>query len=307
MKINITLPFDYQPDTAAEFLDPEAIIEISQLTEKLGFNAGNVTDHPCPTARWRDSGGHDPMDPFTLLGFVAAATTTLRLQTGILVLPYRNPFITARAAATVDVLSNGRLTLGVGAGYLKGEYFALGLGNAFDQRNELMDEYIKALKAAWTGEAFNFEGTGYSARDIRIRPRPVQNPHPPILIGGNAKRAIRRAAELADGWNPFFTGSLSTATTRTQVMAADDDLINGIQYMHDHCDKIGRDEPPYVFLASILQPGEKLSPAEIIDKIGSYKEMGIVGAAVHVDGSTKSEWCENAIQFSEEVLSKIDQ
>ena len=131
-----------------------------------------------------------------MLSLVAAHTTTLRLQTGILVLPYRNPFTVARAVATLDVFSGGRVSLGVGAGYLKGEYKALGVD--FERRNEIMDEYLKALKAAWTGDDFDFEGENYSARGNRIRPAPLQRPHPPLLIGGNARRAIRRAVELGD-------------------------------------------------------------------------------------------------------------
>ena len=108
MKINVTLPFDHS-DQADEFLTVAAVAEISRHVEKLGFNAGNVTDHPCPTARWRDAGGHDAPDPFVMLSLVAAHTTTLRLQTGILVASYRNPFITARAASSLDVFSNGCL------------------------------------------------------------------------------------------------------------------------------------------------------------------------------------------------------
>ena len=302
MKINVTLPFD-NTDVAEEFITPEAVVEISQLVERLGFNAGNVTDHPCPTARWRDSGGHDAQDPFVMLSLVAAATTRLRLQTGILVLPYRNPFITARAASTLDVFSRGRLTLGLGAGYLKGEYYALGVD--FDKRNDLMDEYIQAMKAAWTGEEFDFEGSGYSARGSRVRPAPVQRPHPPLLVGGNSKRAIRRAVELADGWNPFFTGNVSTNTTRTQSMSGQDDLAAGIAYMREHCEKVGREEMPIVFLASIMQPGEKWEPQLVLDRIGEYRELGVVGAAANFDGATRTEWCDNAQRFSEEVLAKL--
>src|SRR3546814_5092255 len=123
MKINISLPFD-QTEKPDEFLTPDAIVEVAQHAERLGYDGGNVTDHPCPTGRWLDSGGHHAHDPFVLLSFVAAATTTFRLQTGILVLPYRNPFITARAVATLDLYSKGRVTLGLGAGYLKAEYKA---------------------------------------------------------------------------------------------------------------------------------------------------------------------------------------
>jgi len=302
MKINITLPFD-NVELADEFCTPEAVKEIAQHIEQLGFNAGNVTDHPCPTARWRDSGGHDAQDPFVMLSMVAAHTTTLRLQTGILVATYRNPFITARAASTLDVFSTGRLTLGLGAGYLKGEYYAVGVD--FDQRNELFDEYLKAMKLAWTGEEFDFEGSGYSARGNRMRPAPIQKPHPPLYIGGNARRAIRRAVELGDGWNPFFTGNLSTATTRTQGISGHEDLKAGIEYMNEHCERIGRKEPPVVFLASIMQPGETWDAAAVIDRIGEYQALGVVGAAAHVQGDTRAEWCDNAERFAKEVLARL--
>ncbi len=302
MKINVSMPFD-DTDLAEEFITPEAVVEIAQLVERLGFNGANVTDHPCPTARWRDSGGHDAQDPFVMLSFIAAATKTLRLQTGILVLPYRNPFIAARSASTLDVFSNGRVTLGVGAGYLKGEYFALGVD--FDKRNELMDEYILAMKAAWSGEEFNFEGTGYSARGNRVRPKPVQNPHPPIYIGGNSKRALRRAVELADGWNPFFTGGLSTNTTRTQAFNGEVDLVEGINYMKEHCEKVGREKMPDVFMASILQSGAESSPQAIIDAIGRYRELGVCGVGTGFLAESRAEWCDKATAFAEDVIAKI--
>src|ERR1700679_4081862 len=104
MKINVTLPFD-QIENPAEFLLPEAVVEIAKVAERAGFYGGNVTDHPCPTGRWLDAGGHYAQDPFVMLSFVAAATKKLTLHTGILVLPYRNPFITARSVATLDVFS----------------------------------------------------------------------------------------------------------------------------------------------------------------------------------------------------------
>ncbi len=302
MKINVTLPFDDMA-LADEFMNPEAVVQVSQTAERLGFNAGNVTDHPCPTARWRDAGGHDAQDPFVMLSFVAAATTTLRLQTGILVAPYRNPFIVARAASTLDVFSRGRLTLGMGAGYLKGEYYALGVD--FEKRNELFDEYIQAMKLAWTGEAFDFEGTGYSARDIRIRPAPVQKPHPELLVGGNSRRAIRRAVELADGWNPFFTGKQLSNTARTQNMSGLEDIAAGIDYMKQHCEKIGREKPPVVFLGSILSPGEDYDAQEVLERLGAYAELGVVGTATNFQANSCTEWCDKAERFATEVIEKI--
>ena len=134
MRINVTMPFD-QLEDGDEFLQPEAVTQIGAVVERVGFNGVNVTDHPCPSGRWLDAGGHYAQDPFVMLSFIAAATHKVRLQTGILVLPYRNPFITARAVATLDVFSGGRVTLGIGAGYMKGEYFALGRRFRTPQRN----------------------------------------------------------------------------------------------------------------------------------------------------------------------------
>ncbi|MFT4046402.1 MAG: TIGR03619 family F420-dependent LLM class oxidoreductase [Solimonas sp.] len=302
MKINVTLPFDHldQPD---EFLTPEAVVEVAQLAERLGFAGGNVTDHPCPTGRWLDGGGHYAQDPFVMLSLVAAATTSFRLQTGILVLPYRNPFITARMVATLDVYSKGRVTLGLGAGYLKGEYKALGVD--FERRNEIFDEYLKALKLALSGEEFAFQGTGYEAFGNRIRPGPVQKPHPPLLVGGNSKRAIRRAAELGDGWNPFFTPAQLSNTARTAAMAGEEDLASGLAYLREHCEKIGRTTKPVIQLASI-NSGAEPSPAELIDRIGQFAGMGVSGCAVNVKGRTRTEWCDNARRFADDVLGKIE-
>jgi probable F420-dependent oxidoreductase len=302
MRINVTLPFD-QIESPAEFLQPAAVVEVAQTAERAGFYGGNVTDHPCPTGRWLDAGGHNAQDPFVMLSLVAAATRKLTLHTGILVLPYRNPFITARAVATLDVFSGGRVTLGLGAGYLKGEYRALGVD--FERRNDIMDEYLRALKAALSGEEFTFKGTGYEALGNRIQPGPLQKPHPPLLVGGNSKRAIRRAAELGDSWCPFFTPQQVSATSRTAEMADEQDLAEGIRYLHEHCEKIGRAVPPSIILSSISSLSGNENAAAMIDKIGELQALGASGAAVHIAGKTRAEWCENAQRFGTDVLAKI--
>lgn len=302
MKVHVTLPFDHI-ENPAEFLQPEAVTEIGAVLERAGFDGGNVTDHPCPAGRWLDSGGHYAQDPFVMLALLAAATKKLRLQTGILVLPYRNPFITARAVATLDVFSGGRVTLGLGAGYMKGEYFALGVD--FERRNDIVDEYIKAMKAAWGADEFSFKGTGYEARGSRILPRPLQKPHPPLLIGGNSHRAIRRAVELGDAWYPFFTAGPLSDTARTAAMTGENDLVEGMRYLQEHCAKVGREHPPEIILSSLTSPGEKPAPQELVDRIGRYEEMGITGVALHLDGKTRAEWCDNAARCGAEVLAKL--
>jgi probable F420-dependent oxidoreductase len=303
MKINIPLPFD-QIEPADEFTTMEAVREVGAAVEKAGFNAGLVTDHPAPTSRWLDSGGHYAEGPFVMLSLLAAVTTKLRLQTGILVLPYRNPFTVARDVATLDKFSGGRVTLSVGAGYLKGEYRAVGVD--FEQRNELMDEYLKALRVSLTGAEFTFEGTGYKAFGNRIQPGPVQSPLP-IYVGGNAKRAIRRAVELGDGWNPFFTagGGVDTTTTRTAAMTGIDDLREGITYMREYCDQVGRETMPEVVLGSIFAPGAERSLQKTFDAIGAYRELGVTATGMAIAGRTRAEWCDNALRFGEEVIAKL--
>jgi probable F420-dependent oxidoreductase len=296
------MPFD-RIQYGAEFLSAEAITVISQAAERLGFDAACDTDHPVPTGRWLDAGGHHAQDPFVILSYVAAATRTLRLQTGILVLPYRNPFITARAVATLDLLSNGRVTLGLGAGYLKAEYKALGVD--FDRRNEIMDEYMKAMKAAWTADEFTFEGTGYQALGNRILPRPVQKPHPPLLVGGNSKRAIRRAAELGDGWNPFMNTATVSASTRTAQMSDEMDIAEGIKYLHEHCDKIGRTARPEIVLGAVNHPGDTWNAQGLLERIDKLRELGVTTVGATIDGKTRAEWLQNAERYSAEIIAKL--
>lgn len=304
MKINCPLPFDHV-DPPGEFTTMDAVREVGAAVERAGFNAGLVTDHPAPTGRWLDSGGHYAQGPFVMLAMLAAHTTTLRLQTGILVLPYRNPFAVARDVATLDCFSNGRVTLSVGAGYLKGEYRAMGVD--FEQRNELMDEYVRALRVSLTGEEFTFEGTGYVAYGNRIIPGPVQQ-RLPIYCGGNAKRAIRRVVDLCDGWNPFFTGvsGANTATTRTVAMDGEEDLAAGLAYMREYCEQVGREDLPEIVLGGLTSPGEKVDNQLLIDRIGRYSEMGVSTAAITVNGRTRAEFCDEAERIGAEIIAKID-
>jgi probable F420-dependent oxidoreductase len=302
MKINVTLPFE-QLENPAEFLRPEAVVQIATLLERLGFEAACVTDHPSPTGRWLDAGGHHAQDPFVMLSFVAAATSKLRLNTGILVLPYRNPFITARAVATLDVFSGGRVTLGVGAGYLKGEFRALGVD--FERRNEIMDEYLAALKCAFTNDEFTFAGTGYQALGNRILPRPLQRPHPPIMIGGNSKRAIRRAAQMGDGWWPFLTAGALSTTTRTAAMSGEDDIAEGIRYLKEYCEKIGRQTPPEIVVGALNSGADRWDPGRLLETIAELRALGVSGASANVQGKTPAEWCDNTERFAAEVMAKL--
>ncbi len=299
--LSVSFPFDHihAPD---EFVTMEAVRDIAGAAEAAGFTSGCVTDHPVPSYRWLDNGGHYAHDPFVMLSLVAAVTTRLGLQTNILVLPYRNPFLTARAVSSLDVFSGGRVILGVGTGYLKPEFKALGVD--FEARNDIMDEYLRALKVAFTGDDFAFEGTGYTAVGNRVRPAPVQRPHPPILVGGNSRRAIRRAVELGDAWHPFLVPRQVTATARTTALESIDDLAEPISYLREHSATVGRAQPPRVVLSSTFRLTAGWSAAEAIDHFGRLRELGVHASGVSIEARTRGEWCDRARRFGEEVIAR---
>lgn len=240
MRISFGLPTN-RVDKVAEFVTGEAVAEMARTVERAGFDAVFVTEHPVPGDAWMRSGGHHALDPFVALSFAAAATTTVRLQTHLAVLPYRNPFLTAKSVASLDVLSAGRVILGVATGYEATEFAALGV--PFEERNELVDEAIWAMKMAWRGEPFAMEGRHFSAAGNVALPRPVQEPHPPIWIGGNSKRAIRRAVELADGWAPMPNPASTAVRRRSPALETLDDLRERIAYAAEHARAVGRSAP----------------------------------------------------------------
>jgi len=210
----------HYPETGGpdgDVLDAGPVPEVAAAAERHGFDGLSFSEHPVPGARWLHSGGHQTLDPFVALAFAAAATERLRLLTYLAVAPYRNPFLLAKAAATLDKLSGGRLILGLGAGYQKSEFHALGVD--FEARNALFDEVLDVLPLYWSGEPFSYEGRHFSARDVIARPRPVQDPVP-VWIGGNSRLSRRRAVERAQGWMPMSGGARLSATARTPILGS---------------------------------------------------------------------------------------
>lgn len=178
----------------------DEIRRIAQACDANGFFYLAVSDHVCVPREQAKAMSTVWYDTIATLGFLAAATQNVRLLSYVYVVPYRHPLMTAKAFATLDALSGGRVILGVGAGHLKGEFEALGVD--FTQRGRLLDEAIDVIAAALTEEYANHSGATWTVRDLGQRPRPVQQPRPPIWVGGSTKPALRRAAERGDGWLP---------------------------------------------------------------------------------------------------------
>lgn len=189
MHFSVTYPLVTHP-YSPEFMSRDGVLRFAQTAERAGFDGIGFTDHPAPTDRWLQAGGHDALDPFAALTFCAAVTERIRLIPNITVLPYRHPLIVAKLVATIDMLSNGRFTLAVATGYLRGEYKALGI--EFEERNLLFDQAIDVIRGAWSDDDFTYVGHGIDALGISANPKPAAPP--PIWIGGNSKLSRRRVA-----------------------------------------------------------------------------------------------------------------
>jgi probable F420-dependent oxidoreductase len=227
------------PGLDGDILDAGPLAEVAVLAEQAGFDGLSLSEHPVPGARWLASGGHQTLDPFVALGYVAAATHRLRLLTYLAVSPYRNPFLLAKAAATLDKLSGGRLILGLGTGYQKSEFHALGVDMA--ERNALFDETLDVLPLHWSGEPFSYQGRHFSARDVIARPRPVQDPVP-VWVGGNSALSRRRVAERAQGWMPMSGGARLSITARTPALGSLAELGTTIARLRDAAAAAGRSD-----------------------------------------------------------------
>lgn len=197
MKFGVVLPIWQLTIADAESLALRA--------EELGLDGVFVPDHilakPATTQHY---GPHWP-DPFSLLGYLAGRTRRINLGASVIVLPYRNALVAAKAAATVDQVSGGRFIFGVGVGWDEAEFRDLGL--PFPERGRMSNDYIRAIKAAWASDVPEYKGQYLSFSGATFSPRPVQRPHPPIWVGGTpgtvSQAAVRRCAELGDAWHPL--------------------------------------------------------------------------------------------------------
>jgi probable F420-dependent oxidoreductase len=293
-------------ELGSEFVSAEAVATVARAAERAGFDAVAVTDHPFPQDEWMRSGGHHALDPFVALSFAAAATTRVRLLTFIYVLPYRNPFLSAKAAASLDVLSGGRFIFGVAAGYLEPEFEALGV--PFAERDDLADEAIRAMKAAWTAEDVHFQGRHFTARGHTALPRPAQRPHPPIWVGGNSKRAIRRAVELGDGWMPIFNPAAHAARRRTPAIESAADVRARLAYAAEIGGRVGRTAPLEVVitargLAGFGAPGWERD--RFVDDVAELHAAGVTYLAVNLPAASRAEHAERVFRFGEEILPQL--
>ena len=210
--------------------EPDSLIEIARVAEDLGFDHLGFSDHVVIAAavesvypytangRWFAEDSGECLEQLTTLCFVAAATSRIRLLTSVMVLPHRPPILAAKMLATADVLSKGRLTVGVGVGWMAEEIALLG-GPSFSARGKAADETIAAFRELWTAARPSQTGEQVAFDNLLFAPKPVQTPHPPIWIGGESGPARRRAGRLGDGWYPVCNNPKATFDTPARYAA----------------------------------------------------------------------------------------
>lgn len=265
------------------------VTEIARAAEELGFAFACGQDHIVTPRDWAEQGaGTTWFDPFVTLSWAAAATTSLRLLTDVLVLPYRSPFQVAKAGATLDAMSQGRLILGVASGYLEEEFRVL--QTEYERRGAWTDEGIEVIKAAWENEWFDHEGEFFNARDMAVSPRPVQRPRPPIWVGGNSVRALRRALAHADGWTPFagdperLTETMATATGGS-----------GLPEGFDVCAPLRR----------LVAADGSFDPDEAAARTEGLARAGVTHVKVGFRGPSLAGYIQQMRRFSETVIARF--
>ena len=237
----------------------QRVMTAAEAAEDLGFGTIWVVDHVVFPEKLEGS-AFNPLDPFlepmTVLGALALKTKRVKLGTAVLVLPYRHPLYTAKALATVDVLSGGRLVVGVGAGWLEGEFNAFGV--PISERGSRTNETIDILKALWTEETPSYTGKHFQFGNIKALPQPIQKPRPPILVGGMTKGALQRVARRGDGWIAMGKGP--------------DDLKAPLDTLRELTVKAGRSPDS---LQINMLPLATPSLDQVIKDIPRYSELGV--------------------------------
>ncbi|KUI26807.1 LLM class F420-dependent oxidoreductase [Mycobacterium sp. GA-2829] len=305
MHFTITHPMHTHPYNP-ELVTGAGVTAVAKAAEAAGFSGFGFTDHPAPTQRWLEAGGHDALDPFVAMGYAAAHTTTLRLIPNIVVLPYRNPFVVAKAGATLDLLSGGRFTLAVGVGYLKREFAALGVD--YDERTDLFTEALAAIRAVWTSDDLTFEGRHFTAKGVTAHPRPLTAPHPPIWIGGNTAAARERVATYGDGWCPFPAPAVLAQTARTAALDSVARLGAAIDDLRRRCDAAGRDPATVDVTFTNIDGGDAGSddfdPDRYLDGVAALERLGVTWLQVTVPGDSLTHARETIERFGAEVIKR---
>jgi probable F420-dependent oxidoreductase len=294
-------------------------VEVATLAEELGYHSVWFSDHVC---MGRDEGAFHTantsgaraypnrpamLDMIATMGAIAGATTTIRLASSVWIAPYRHPLVAAHQLATVDVLSGGRLIVGVGSGWDPQEFAAV--GGDFEHRGSVTEEQIEVFKHVWSAPYVDFHGRFYEITDVSLEPKPVQQPHPPLVFGAVSAIGARRAARTCDGIYPMFLDSYGDPARFEHLRDA----------VLREAERIGRDLSAfrmYAFCSGLVTgpddpaaPGPPRmtltgSPDQVLSDIERFAAAGYSHLTMHFDvrSGTMQEYLEIATRFAEDVL-----
>ena len=301
MRFILQYPDLHGPD--GNLLDAGSIPDVARAAEAAGFDAIALTEHPAPSASWLAANGHQTLDPFVGLAAAAATTSRIRLLTYLAVLPYRNPLMLAKSAATVQLASNGRFVLGAGTGYLKSEYFAAGV--PFDERNDLFDEALDVLALAWSGEPFSYAGRHFDARNVQCVPAPRQPI--PIWLGGNSMRTMRRVANRAQGWMPLITSTDLAATTRSAYIGSIGDLVERLAVLRDlAADRVDAIDVTLMYHDRSITDVAGDGTERHRDELGRLADAGITHVVISPPWATAPDLTDRIATFGDRYLPGTD-
>ena len=318
------MQFGFSAPFRGPLAHPDTIRRIATQAEALGYGVLSVSDHlvvPRQVApkypysdsgefAWTADGTTDCMEQFTLLAWLAAVTSRVRLLTSVIVVPHRNPVFMAKSLATTDVLSGGRVTVGIGAGWMREEFEALNLPD-FDARGRVTDDYIAVMKLLWTQERASHDGEFFRFADVAADPKPLQKPFPPIWVGGESLPALRRTVALADGWYPFGTNPKFRMDTVAAFVARRDRLFR----LAEEADR----DPATISLAYNCSfhsefdrktaAGERMSftgsPQARATDIAALGEAGVSTFMVNVTSNDLNEMLERMERFAADVMPLV--
>jgi probable F420-dependent oxidoreductase len=308
--------------TRGVFSTRDNYMAVAKAAERAGFDFLAVSDHLVVPANLKSRYPYDPggvfaaaehghcLDQLTTIAFLAGCTVRLRLLASVLVVPHRPAMLTAKMISTIDVLSNGRLILGAGAGWMK-EEFAL-LGAPFADRGKATDEYLAAFRELWTKDAPTYRGKHVSFSDVLFYPKPIQKPYPPIWIGGESPAALRRAIRFADSWYPANNSQTKPLDTPLRLAAGIDELKRA-------CEAAGRD-PATLAVALLVQDyfewgaykirdgsARRLFTGTSADMAADAEALSAIGighVALRLGGDTIDAALERIERFGAEVIAK---
>jgi probable F420-dependent oxidoreductase len=298
----------------------QSLATLARTGEELGFGIITVSDHIIipktidSTYPYNESGtfagspSGECLEQLSLLSFLVGVTSSAKLLTSVMVLPHRPPVLTAKMLATVDVLSNGRLIVGCGVGWMREEFEAIG-APSYDERGSVGDEYIHAFKELWTSDNPAFEGKYCRFANVAFAPKPVQKPHPPIWTGGESPAALRRAGRLANAWYPIGSNPRFPVGTPAQFAAY-------AARVKRYATEAGRDSSSLDFAysanwyndqqAQMLPDGQRRpltgTPQQIADDIKRYEELGVRHMMVNLQGETQTQTLERMQRFADRIM-----